>query len=731
MDVTGATAIDAGDFPRLSARTHRFRLGMPHGFRLVGDGSRALFLRSHGGEDAVTALWMSDLRNGGEVLLADPVTLLPSGRETVPDEEKARRERSREQSCGIVSFDVDADGNRAAFALDGDLWTVDTREAEPRRLAVPGPVIDPRISPDGRFVAYSTGVGVHLVEVEFGAVRLLVGAEANETDVSWGLADFIAGEEMDRYHGLWWSPDSTRVLVQRTDARPEPLWHLVDPAHPDAVPRTRRYPRALTHNADVSLFCVQATGPSSGEKTEIAWDRDAYEYLASVSWTGAGAPLALVQSRSQQDDEVLSLDLDSGTTTTLARHHDDAWLSLVGGVPCWTPSGELVTAEVDSRTDTERVAVSGRMLSPAGLQIREVTAVTSAGIVVEASSDPRTISVVLLGYDGSVRDLASAEETPDAVRSAASAGTGLVLTRRDMAGTASHSEHVWIAPDGEVRRNILRNLSSQPRLVPRVRFVTLGEHSLHAAILVPGDSSPWAGAGRLPVLVRPYGGPGAQRVLHSLAGYLEDQWWADQGFVVLVADGRGTPGRGPAWEREMRCRFAEVALQDQVEAVQALEAAEPRADVGRVGIMGWSFGGYLSALAVLRAPDVFRVGVAGAPPTDWALYDTHYTERYLGFDPEVYRANGLLGDAAALRRPLMLIHGFADDNVTVAHTLRLSGALLAAGRAHTVLPLTGITHMAADETVAENLLLVQRDFLRAALDDDEESTGCILGRGRP
>jgi len=159
-------------------------------------------------------------------------------------------------------------------------------------------------------------------------------------------------------------------------------------------------------------------------------------------------------------------------------------------------------------------------------------------------------------------------------------------------------------------------------------------------------------------------------------------------------------------------------LEDQVDALEALCRTDDRLDRTRVGIRGWSFGGYLAALAVLRRPDVFHAAVAGAPVTDWRLYDTHYTERYLGHPderPSNYRRTSLLADADRLRRPLLLVHGLVDDNVVVAHTLQFSSALLAAGRPHSVLPLSGVTHMTPQEVVAENLLRVQVAFLRSAL----------------
>jgi len=207
-------------------------------------------------------------------------------------------------------------------------------------------------------------------------------------------------------------------------------------------------------------------------------------------------------------------------------------------------------------------------------------------------------------------------------------------------------------------------------------------------------------------------------VLASRQGWLEAQWLADQGFGVVVADGRGSPGRGPSWERTIRGDFATAALDDQVTALAGAAAAVPDLDTTRVGIRGWSFGGYLAALAVIRRPDVFHAAVAGAPVTDWRLYDTYYTEKYLGHpdvDPDAYRRSSLLDEAGSLERPLLIIHGLADDNVVVAHSLRLSQVLLEAGRPHSVLPLSGVTHMTPQEEVAENLLRLQVEFLARSL----------------
>ena len=239
---------------------------------------------------------------------------------------------------------------------------------------------------------------------------------------------------------------------------------------------------------------------------------------------------------------------------------------------------------------------------------------------------------------------------------------------------------------------------------------------MHAAtaVLLPHDHD----GTPLPVLLDPYGGPHAQRVVRSHNAFCVSQWFADQGFAVVVVDGRGTPGRGTEFERSVHHDLATGVLDDQVDALHSAAERHPELDLGRVAIRGWSFGGYLAALAVMRRPDVFHAAIAGAPVTEWRLYDTHYTERYLGdpvAQPDVYDANSLLPLADRLARPLLLVHGLADDNVVAAHTLQLSSALLAAGKPHEVLPLVGVTHMTPQEIVAEHLLLHQLDFLRRSL----------------
>ena len=697
---------ESGSFPRRHARTRGFTLGRPRGFQVGADGARVAFLRSGGGDDPVNRLWVLELASGAERLVADPAALLGDGADDLPPEERARRERARERAGGIVAFAADLDLTVASFALAGRLFLADLRgPGGAWELPVGDGVLDPRVDPTGTRVAWVAGRALHVAELDGAgppAARRLAGED--DPEVSWGLAEFLAAEEMDRSRGFWWSPDSQRLAVARVDLRRVRRFHLTDPANPAIEPVTLPYPAAGTDNAEVSLHVVDL----AGRRVEVAWDRAAAPYLVSVSWEAGGPLTLLVQARDQTATQVLAADPGTGATTELAAQHDPAWVDIVAGVPAWL-DGRLVMTADDPACDTRRLTVGGDPVTPPGLQVAAVVAVAGDAVLVAGSEEPTEVHLWRV-VPGEVPERLTDRPGHHA---ATAAGPVVVVTRADL---EHDNTATTVTAPGRPPLPVA-SLAQSPGLAPRPRLLRAGPRGLRCALLLPGDAGTGAG-GRLPVLLDPYGGPHHRQVLAARDRFLVSQWFADQGFAVLVTDGRGTPGRGPAWERAVWRDLAGPVLDDQVEALAAVAADHPELDLHRVAIRGWSFGGYLAALAVLRRPDVFHAAVAGAPVTDWRLYDTHYTERYLGHpaaDPDTYRRSSLLADAAKLERPLLLVHGLADDNVVAAHTLRLSSLLLAAGRPHNVLPLSGVTHLAAQEAVAESLLHLQLAFLRDAL----------------
>jgi dipeptidyl-peptidase-4 len=697
------------DFLRQLASTRRFTLGVPRAVTVSRDGGRVLFLRTRGGEDPVTCLWGLDLAYGAggrERLLADPAAPWNSGPGEVPEAERVRRERARESSAGIVAYSADADCRTVVFALDGRLWVLragdDPRAPAgvPEQVPAAGAVADPRIDPTGQRVAHVTGGALHVTELADGTGRLLAAPEHD--DVSYGLAEHVAAESMLRFRGYWWAPEGQRLLAARVDNSPVRRWWIADPVDPGRPPRAVRYPAAGTANADVTLHVLRL----DGSRTEVTWDRGAYEYLTAAEWDSAG-PLLSVQSRDQRTVMVLAADAVTGQTTLLHAERDDAWVELAPGTPARTSAGDLVT--VSDRDGSRRLVVGGAAVTPDGLHVGSVSAAVGEAVYFTATDERDPTERHLWRYDPG-QGLSRCSAVPGVHAGEAAGGTVVVLSRTEAGSGAAVG---W--RDGT--RAAIASLETEPVLKPRITWLTLGARELRAALLLPSWYQPGT---RLPVLLSPYGGPAMQRVVRARdAAFCEDQWFAEQGFAVLVTDGRGTPGRGPAWSKAVSGDTLSAPLEDQVDALDALSASFPDLDRGRVGIRGWSYGGALAAIAVIRRPDVFHAAVSGAAPHDQRLYDTHWRERFLGLpqqNPQGYDRSSTIAGAASLTRPLLLIHGMADDNVVVAHTLRMSAALLAAGRPHQVLPLSSTTHHTpADADTFSQLLRLELAFLAESL----------------
>lgn len=654
-------------------RTNRFALGVPTRFTVSPDGSTVLFLRTRTGADPTACLWAVDVESGAERLLLDGTS-----------------------GPGVTGYGTDSGTRLAAAALADGLWVVDVPTGSARRLLADAGVSDPRPDPDGDRIAYLAGGALRLVAGDGSRDRALAGPDGE--DVAFGVR--AAGEHTDEFRGYWWAPDGDRLLVARKDSTAVRLWYPPDATDPATQPRGYRYPAVGTANDDVTLWLVAV----DGTRTEVRWDRAAFEYVLNAGWDEHG-PYAQVQSRDQRTVRVLGADPDTGGTTVLAEQHDDCWVQPVVGLPARTRSGALVS-HLD-RDGTRYLTVAGQPVTPAGLQLRGVSGVDGEDVLFTASDEPTEVHVWQYRPTGLTK-----LTTGRGVHSGVARGGTLVHVAGcpDLVGGRTRVER---AGGGTV----IESRVERPVLDVRTTSLVLGPRRLRATLHLPS----WHGPddGPLPVLLDPYGGAGAQRVTAELTWrWLVAQWFAEQGFAVLVADGSGTPGRGPGWEREVHGDLFGPVLADQVAAVREAARLRPELDLSRVGIRGWSFSGSLAALAVLRRPDVFHVAVAGAGVTDQSLYNAHWRERFLGHPaefPERYTAASLVREAPNLTRPLLLMHGLADDNVHPANTLRLSQALLAAGRQHEVLLLPGVGHQAMGVPATDGLLRHQLRFLRRHL----------------
>ena len=687
-------ASESSDFLQRWALTRGFKSGQPAAIAIPRGGNEVLFLRS-GARDRQQSLWTYDARGGAERELLSASRLLGGADETLSPEEKARRERLRLTARGLTSFQLSRDGRLVLVPLSGRLFLMERSSGEVREVGrgMASPADDARLSPDGALLGLVRNGEMRVLDLGGAASAERVIAKPESAGVSYGLPEFVAQEEMDRFEGYWWSPDSRWLLVQRTDASALEKLRIMDPANPTKAPEENPYPRPGMANADVRLALYSATG---GAPIPVEWDRSAWPYLCRVTWPEKGPLTIYLMDRRQQQASLLSVDPATGSTSPLLGEHDAAWLNLPDGAPRWLPDGRafLWISEHDDTgpaLELQQPDHTSRRLTPPGLRVRKLVATNALGTVawVLASDEPTETHLwsVDLKKPWKLRRASPEPGVEDAAFS-----VDAVLRVRTIAPERGATR--WVVEDERGKTlGELRSVAEDPGLAPVVEWTRVGPDSLRAFVIRPRDFQPGR---RYPVIDWAYAGPHSQRVVRNGRRYLLEQWLADQGFIVVTVDGRGTPGRGRSFERAIRGDFIGPALADHQLALRELCARHVEMDRARVGAFGWSFGGYYAAQAVMRAPDTYRAGVAGAPVVDWHDYDTFYTERYLGVPPAdsaAYERSSVLPGAPSLMRPLLVIHGTADDNVYFVHSLRLADALNRANRDWEFLPLPGQTHV--------------------------------------
>jgi dipeptidyl-peptidase-4 len=689
---------------RTLAETRSFQNGRPVKAKPTPDGKAVLFLRSEA-RSARLSLFEFDVASGKTRELVSPADVLKGVEEKLSPEEKAARERMRVSAAGFTNFQLDDDGDLILVSLSGKLYTIERAAKKVRELPTgKGFLLDPKFSPDGKKVSYVRDHDVFVLNLD--TMKESQITKGGAALIEHGVAEFVAQEEMGRYTGYWWSPDSGSIVYQETDNTGVEVWHVADPIRPDAIPQPFFYPRPGKNNAKVKLGVIDIDG---GKTKWIEWNREKYPYLATVRWQKKAPLCVTVQSRDQREVALLEADPRSGKTTTLLTDKASTWVNLRQEVPRWLPAGDgfFWVSEIDDTPRLELRMRNGkfrRVIVPAEMGYQSLVSVNKTGeeVIFTASANPTQAQLYRHSLTDPFGESDPITKEPGLHDGVFTRDHGVfVVTSRTMKGMPKSI----VYGKGGKAVGELPTVAENPKRAPIVELLEVGSKELRfrAAIIMPSD---YDANKKYPVIVDVYGGPHHIHVQATQTRWLLDQWYADQGFIVVAIDGRGTPGRGAAWERAIYQKFGSVPLDDQVAGLKKLGEKYPMMDMKRVGIDGWSFGGYMSALAVMRHPDVFRAGVAGAPVCDWEDYDTHYTERYLGIPPKdaaAYKEGNLLTYAHELRRPLMILHGTADDNVYFRHSLKLVDSLFKHGKDFEMVPLSGLTHMVPDPLVMERL----------------------------
>lgn len=693
------------DFLRQYAETYRFSLGRPRSAQMAPDGSAVLFLRSQP-RSFVQDLYEFDCQSGRERVLLTASQILSGGDERLSAEEKALRERLRLAAQGVARFDLSDDGTKVLVPLSNRLFVVERESgkgAEVKSSATGFP-FDPSLSPDGQRLACVRNGEIYVTDLSSGEERQITrGAGGTITN---GAAEFVAQEEMNRVHGYWWSPDSRWIAYQQTDTAGMETFHILDPLHPQREPSISPYPRTGTKNASVRLAIVPVAG---GESRWIDWNHEKYPYLAQVAWQDTGPLTILVQNRRQTEEILYAVEEQTGALAELLQETDPAWINLASSCPKWLQdgSGFLWLTERTGEWSLELRSRQGKLvrsLTPKRFGLIDLAGVDDERnlVYVTASTDPTQQHVYSISLAGGKPKKLTSEPGNHSFSFGKRAGgrrSGGYLHSYSLADGRAGTR--VCRSDGHVLGE-LKSVAEEPAM-PKVELLTVGQRAFRAAIVRPRS---FVRGVKYPVIVHVYGGPHALTVNSSPRGSVLQQWLADQGFIVVSLDGRGTPRRGRAWERAIKNNLIDIPLADQVAGLQALGEKYAELDLDRVGITGWSFGGYFSAMAAMRRPDMYKAAVAGAPVCDFRDYDTHYTERYMGLPDENrsgYEAANVVTYCKDLSVPLLIIHGTADDNVYFLHSLKMTEALFRAGKKFEFLPLAGFTHMVPDPDVTVRL----------------------------
>ncbi len=672
--------------------------------KISPDGKRVSFLR---GKDEVANqldLWEYNIASGKTQLLVDSKNLI-SGEEVLSDEEKARRERQRIAGfSGIVDYQWGSDGNTLLFPLGGELYLYDLALATAKKITSgEGFATDPKISPKGNYVSFIRERNLWVIDLE-NTKEIQITDDASDV-IANGVAEFVADEEMDRHTGYWWAPDDSAIAFTRIDESPVPIQKRFEiyPDRTDIV--EQRYPAAGDANVLIELIVANlASGKKSVADIDLGKERDIY--LARVQWRDAKHLTFQRQNREQRVLDLIEVDLSSNKQTRLLQETSNSWINLHNNLQFLQDGRFIWSSEQSGFMHSSLHAPDGKKLktlTSGDWQVDDLLAVDEKLQRIYFSgtkTTPRERHVYQTDFDGSAPvqltkndgmhqvsfsddanvyvDVWSNTRTPPQAELYRADGSK-IASLVDNTIDASHPYQKYWSAQGNTEFGQLKAADGE---------------TLHYSMIKPVDFDPKE---KYPVVVFVYGGPAAQTVLNSWPARSDaffNQYLSQNGYIVFSIDNRGTPRRGVKFGSALFRHQGNVEVIDQLRGVDYLKTL-PYVQADKIGVYGWSNGGYMSLMLLAKASDTYACGVAGAPVTDWGLYDTHYTERYMDLpknNPEGYPASTVFEHLDGLTSKLLLIHGMADDNVLFTNSTKLMSELQKRGTPFELMTYPGAKH---------------------------------------
>ena len=674
----------------------------PISMKLSPDGLRVTFLRGKPENSFALDLWSYDTRSKKTALLVDSAKITGAP-ETVSEEEKSRRERMRIAALsGIVDYHFSKDGKQLLFPLSGTLYLYNLSSAAVQTLTdvKAGAVSDPQFSPKGNFVSFVRGGNLYAVELA--SKRLIALSKDGGGTISYGSAEFVAQEEMDRFTGYWWAPDERFVAMQRYDEAKVNLAKRFEIYADRTEVVEQRYPASGQTNATVELFVVPVANPEKAVKVDLGSNSDVY--LARVNWLPDSQRVAVQrQSWDQKTLDLLFCDAKTGAAKVMLTERSDAFVNLNHALTFLKSAPEFVWAsERSGFNHLYRFDLTGKLLGTVTQgtwlvdKLLRVDEAAKAAYFSGNLSDPIQMQTYAVALDG--------KSPPRQLTMGA--GTHVSTFSEDAKQFLDSYSDILTPPqvrlhkaDGSVQAVLDANeikpghplFAYQKNLIePEYGTLNNANQQLQYRMYKPSN---FDAAKRYPALVYTYGGPHVQ-VLQRKFGDLLPQVFAQQGYLVFSLDNRGSARRGAKFEAAIYRKMGGPDVADQLAGIRWL-GTQSYVDQARIGVYGWSYGGYMTLQILTQGGDLVKAGAAGAPVTDWALYDTHYTERYMATpngNVEGYKAATVATHLDGLRARLLLIHGMADDNVLFTNSTTLMSELQTRGVEFDLMTYPGMRH---------------------------------------